>query len=70
MNLIYLAQMTERVPIIPRFRPVHVDADDGSHIDFGEVFDIQRLEAGLGKHILEWRQVKVSLGTTVAPVAH
>ncbi|KAJ6570587.1 hypothetical protein DFH09DRAFT_1464401 [Mycena vulgaris] len=57
MNLIYLANMTERVPIVPRFRPVHLDVD-GTYLDFGEVFDIPRLEEGVGKPILEWREVK------------
>ncbi|KAJ7622484.1 hypothetical protein FB45DRAFT_125421 [Roridomyces roridus] len=57
MNLIYLAQMTERVPIIPRFRPVHLDPSL-PHMDFGDVFDVPRLRRATGIPILEWRQVK------------
>ncbi|KAJ7693092.1 hypothetical protein B0H17DRAFT_1060748 [Mycena rosella] len=47
----------DRVPIIPQFRPVHVDVG-GAHLDFGDVFDVPRLEAALDARILEWRQVK------------
>lgn len=61
MHLLYLAQMTERVPIIPRFRPVHLEQyGTVSHLDFGSVFDVPRLEKALGIPVLEWRQVKVS----------
>lgn len=58
MNLIYLAQLTSRVPILPRFRPVHVGADL-PHLDFGVVFDVPRLREAVGIPVLEWRQVKV-----------
>ncbi|KAJ7015966.1 hypothetical protein C8F04DRAFT_983903, partial [Mycena alexandri] len=58
MNLIYLAQLTERVPIIPRFRPVHMGAN-ASHLDFSDVFDLPRLQQELGMtSVLEWRQIK------------
>ncbi|KAJ7939701.1 hypothetical protein B0H13DRAFT_2226264 [Mycena leptocephala] len=57
MNLMYLAHLTGRVPIIPRFRPVHMGSN-ASQFDFSEVFDIPRLQTGLGTPILEWREVK------------
>ncbi|KAJ7824383.1 hypothetical protein B0H14DRAFT_3728695 [Mycena olivaceomarginata] len=57
MNLMYLAHLTGRVPIIPRFRPVHMGSN-ASQLDFAEVFDIPRLQTGLGTPILEWREVK------------
>ncbi|KAF7359917.1 putative O-fucosyltransferase-like protein [Mycena venus] len=57
MNLLYLARLTERVPIIPRFRPVHLDGNV-SHIDFGDIFDLPRLRKELKTPILEWREVK------------
>ncbi|KAJ6526422.1 hypothetical protein B0H19DRAFT_1275776 [Mycena capillaripes] len=60
MNLLYLARLTERVPIIPRFRPVHMAAST-SHIDFSDVFDLPRLRKELKTPILEWRDVKVSV---------
>ncbi|KAJ7282065.1 hypothetical protein C8J57DRAFT_1500714 [Mycena rebaudengoi] len=57
MNLIYLALITERVPILVRFKPHHV-GPSGGDIDFGDVFDVPRLQKELGKPVLEWRQVK------------
>jgi hypothetical protein len=59
MNLLYLARLTERVPIIPRFQPVHLTGNV-SHIEFSEVFDLPRLRKELRTPILEWDQVKVS----------
>ncbi|KAJ7933092.1 hypothetical protein B0H13DRAFT_2307050 [Mycena leptocephala] len=64
MNLIYLAQLTGSVPIIPRFRPVHMGSN-ASHLDFGDVFDIPRLQTGLGAPILQWREVKDLKSKTV-----
>ncbi|KAF8142225.1 hypothetical protein K438DRAFT_1995281 [Mycena galopus ATCC 62051] len=57
MNLIYLAQLTERIPIIPRFRPVHLEPNT-THIDFSDVFDLPRLKNELNTPFLEWREVK------------
>lgn len=57
MNLIYLGLLTNRVPIIAMFTPSHI----GGHVppvDFGEVFDLVRLQEGLRKPVLEWHQVK------------
>lgn len=62
MNLLYLALLTERVPILPFFTPTHVATGAKGHvggIDFGEVFDIPRLSREIGKPVLEWWQVKV-----------
>ncbi|KAJ6616641.1 hypothetical protein B0H10DRAFT_1799016 [Mycena sp. CBHHK59/15] len=56
MNLIYLALITERVPIISDFTPLHV-GHNAPVISFGEVFDVPRLQKELGP-IFEWRQVK------------
>ncbi|KAJ7738979.1 hypothetical protein B0H16DRAFT_1729655 [Mycena metata] len=58
MNLIYVARLTERVPIVPRFRPVHIEGENVSHIDFGAVFDLPRLQQELRTPILEWNEVK------------
>ncbi|KAF8202761.1 hypothetical protein K438DRAFT_2102285, partial [Mycena galopus ATCC 62051] len=55
MNLIYLAQLTSRVAIIPRFRPVHLDGHD---IDFSDIFDLPRLQKEMKTPVLEWREVK------------
>ncbi|TFK77388.1 hypothetical protein BDN72DRAFT_910534, partial [Pluteus cervinus] len=56
-NLIYLAVLTERIPIIPPFIPSHI----GGHvppIPFGEVFDVPRISKALEMPILEFRHVK------------
>ncbi|KAJ6547863.1 hypothetical protein B0H10DRAFT_2170100 [Mycena sp. CBHHK59/15] len=69
-NLIYLGLITERVPIIPLFTPMHV-AEGPSHgptLDFGDVFDIPRLQRALRKPILEWRQVKDPQSKSVDPL--
>ncbi|KAG6330606.1 hypothetical protein ID866_8483 [Astraeus odoratus] len=63
-NLIYLAMLTERVPILPRFLPTHVGGDQ-PYIPFSEVFDIPRLSRTLRMPILEWDQVKDLNSTTV-----
>ncbi|KAJ7500825.1 hypothetical protein B0H11DRAFT_1994592 [Mycena galericulata] len=68
MNLIYLAQMTERVPILPRFRPVHIlgrKSNVSHQIDVGDVFDLPKLERAVGMPILEWREVKDLASETV-----
>ncbi|KAJ7732474.1 hypothetical protein DFH07DRAFT_846465 [Mycena maculata] len=61
MNLVYLALLTERVPILPFFTPSHITEGgkyDVPSIDFGDVFDVDRLRKELGKPVLEWWQVK------------
>jgi hypothetical protein len=55
-NLIYLALITDRVPIIGQFTPSHIGA--APSIKFGEVFDVPRLRKSLGRPILEWHEVK------------
>ncbi|KIJ66268.1 hypothetical protein HYDPIDRAFT_174416 [Hydnomerulius pinastri MD-312] len=56
-NLLYLAIITDRVPIIPKFIPSHVGGDTPP-IAFGDVFDTRRLRKALGIPILEWHEVK------------
>jgi hypothetical protein len=57
INMIYLATLTSRTPIVPPFVPSHVASDAGP-IAFGDVFDVLRLSQSLGLSILEWRDVK------------
>ncbi|KAL9716465.1 hypothetical protein Ac2012v2_000913 [Leucoagaricus gongylophorus] len=57
INLIYLAIITDRIPIIPMFIPSHIGGDKPP-IDFGKVFDVQRLARRIGIPVLEWHQVK------------
>ncbi|KAK7031507.1 hypothetical protein R3P38DRAFT_2924051 [Favolaschia claudopus] len=61
MNLLYLALITERVPILAPFSPFtsgHVDT--ATVVNFSEVFDLPRLQKELKRPILEWWQVKDS----------
>ncbi|KAJ7130798.1 hypothetical protein C8R43DRAFT_1025041 [Mycena crocata] len=56
MNLIYLGMITERVPILAPFR--RMQNESKLHVDFGDIFDVPRLQKEMGKRVLEWRQVK------------
>ena len=56
-NLIYLALITERVPIIGPFTPSHVGGNAGN-ILFSEVFDLDYLSERIGMPVLEWNEVK------------
>ncbi|KAG2037002.1 hypothetical protein BDR03DRAFT_1092124 [Suillus americanus] len=56
-NLIYLALITERTPIIPKFLSHHIDPSAPPFV-FGEVFDLPRLSQAIGIHLLEWHEVK------------
>ncbi|KAG6334538.1 hypothetical protein ID866_4554 [Astraeus odoratus] len=57
-NLLYLALITERVPILPRFLPSHGDRGKALPIPFSHVFNVSRLSEDLRIPILEWDQVK------------
>lgn len=56
-NLIYLALITERTPIIPKFLSSHIDKSAPA-FPFGEVIDVPRLSRAVGIHLLEWHEVK------------
>ncbi|KAG2128627.1 uncharacterized protein EDB93DRAFT_1256626 [Suillus bovinus] len=56
-NLIYLALITERMPIIPKFLSNHIDPSAPPFV-FGEVFDVPRLSQAIGIHLLQWHEVK------------
>ncbi|KAG1754887.1 uncharacterized protein EDB91DRAFT_1276371 [Suillus paluster] len=58
-NLIYLALITERIPIIGKFTPSHVD-NSAPPFAFGEVIDVPRLTQAIGIPLLEWHEVKDS----------
>ncbi|KAG8925254.1 hypothetical protein FRC01_010446 [Tulasnella sp. 417] len=60
-NLIYLALITQRIPVIPPLAPslTHLGFDKPlPMINFGEVFDLPRLRRALHAPILEWKDVK------------
>ncbi|EIM92217.1 uncharacterized protein STEHIDRAFT_143645 [Stereum hirsutum FP-91666 SS1] len=56
-NLIYLALITERVPIVGYWLPSHTGGDVGP-VPFSEVFDIEYLSNSIGVPVLEWDDVK------------
>lgn len=59
-NLIYLALITDRIPVVPKFTPSHVLVDGhANNLAFGEVFDIPRLAKLIRSPVLEWRDVKI-----------
>jgi hypothetical protein len=55
--MIYLARITDRVPVLPPFVPLHIGGDAGS-IPFGDVFNTTRLGQAIGIPVVEWRDVK------------
>jgi len=56
-NLIYLARITDRVPVIPPFVPSHIGGEAGL-IPFSDVFNTTRLSQAIGTPVIEWRDVK------------
>jgi len=58
-NLIYLAMITQRVPVIGNFTPSHIGGDAGT-VPFSEVFDVDYLSNSIGMPVLEWLDVKAS----------
>ncbi|KAH8835542.1 hypothetical protein DL96DRAFT_1666280 [Flagelloscypha sp. PMI_526] len=62
MNLIYLAVITQRVPILPHFTPGHVQ---GASMLVGKIFDLPGLSEALGMPILEWHEVKDPKSTVI-----
>ncbi|KAF8528126.1 hypothetical protein BU17DRAFT_81363 [Hysterangium stoloniferum] len=59
INLIYLAMISSRIPIIPPFAPSHVSMDGGFPY-FSDIFDLPLLSESIGQVILEWKDVKNS----------
>ncbi|KAG8925141.1 hypothetical protein FRC01_010624 [Tulasnella sp. 417] len=59
INLIFLAYMSHRIPIIPPFIPAssHI-GHNGPVLLFGDVYDLPRLREALNWPILEWSDVK------------
>ncbi|KAI0342152.1 hypothetical protein BDW22DRAFT_1331518 [Trametopsis cervina] len=68
MNLIYLAKITDRIPIIPTFTPSWHIGGDAPGITFGEIFDVPRFIQETGIELLEWHQVKDPASTEVEEI--
>lgn len=59
-NLIYLAILTKRIPIILPFLPSHFrKLGEVGPLNFGDVFDVPLLSSKLGAPILEWHELKL-----------
>ncbi|KAG8881090.1 hypothetical protein FRB98_004547 [Tulasnella sp. 332] len=61
VNIVLLAQLTRRIPIIPPFAPSHVGYNE-SHLRFSDVFDVPRMTEALHMPILDWQDVKTNIG--------
>ncbi|KAJ3544446.1 hypothetical protein NMY22_g2773 [Coprinellus aureogranulatus] len=58
MHLIYLAVITQRIPIVPPMIPPGWVPIDAGMIPFGELFNLTTLRANLRHPVLEWAEVK------------
>lgn len=70
-NLLYLAHITQRIPILPPFSPDpnHMWLENHPpNIPFGEVYDLPRLSEAMHMPILEWHQVKNLTNPEIEPI--
>ncbi|KAF8993999.1 hypothetical protein BDQ17DRAFT_1311884 [Cyathus striatus] len=58
VNMIYIATLSDRVPIVPPFAPNDHVPNSSGVIYFGDIFNLTHLQATIQTPILEWRQVK------------
>ncbi|KAI0346571.1 hypothetical protein BDW22DRAFT_772681 [Trametopsis cervina] len=63
MNLIYLGIITDRVPIVAMFVPMHIGTD-APPILFGDIFDVPRFTRESNIPLLEWYEVKDAASET------
>jgi len=60
-NGIYLAKLSDRVPILPPFAwNAHNDRKEAGYLSFSKVFDVPYLELMLRHPIQEWSNLKIS----------
>ena len=65
-NMIYLALITDRIPVIPKFTPSHVLLDGHvGDLPFSDVFDVPRLASLIRSPVLEWRDIKIDENPTL-----
>lgn len=58
-NIMYLGQITDRIPIIPMFTPSwHIGGGAAGGLRFGDVFDLSRFSRETGMPVVEWHEVK------------
>ncbi|KAG6911162.1 hypothetical protein DXG01_003902 [Tephrocybe rancida] len=58
VNMIYLATISDRIPIVPPFAPDHHISPSAGPLPFGEIFDLNELRNRIRKPVLEWSDVK------------
>jgi hypothetical protein len=58
VNLLYLAYLAGRVPVLPSFVPNHMGERDPGPLPVSEIFDLPKLAKELRRPILEWRDIK------------
>jgi hypothetical protein len=57
-NLIYLAMISGRVPVIPPFVATEHVEWGATPLPFGRVFDIPRFKQASGVDLLQWHEIK------------
>ncbi|KZT41003.1 hypothetical protein SISSUDRAFT_982518 [Sistotremastrum suecicum HHB10207 ss-3] len=57
VNLIYIALLSQRIPVIPPFSPVHQGLSTG-FFQASEVFNLSLLSQAIRTPVLEWQQIK------------
>lgn len=71
-NLVYLAILTSRVPIMPPFEPGadHMGsiAENGV-VHFTDIWDVDYFETKVGVSLLDWREVKRMPDAAVGPAS-
>ncbi|QRW12797.1 O-FucT domain protein [Ceratobasidium sp. AG-Ba] len=69
VNLIYLAILTGRTPIIPPLLPDHFgNLDTVAPIAFSDIFDIPRLTNELNIPVIEWHEVKIPTSSEIESI--
>ncbi|KAK7021935.1 hypothetical protein VNI00_017164 [Paramarasmius palmivorus] len=61
VNMIYLAMLSDRIPVIPPFAPEDHISENAGYVAFGDVFDLERYRNEVGQAVLEWRDIKKPL---------
>lgn len=56
VNLLYLATITNRIPILPAITPEHLGKS--TSFKFSEIFDLRPLEKALGIEVIQWHEIK------------
>jgi hypothetical protein len=65
VNGIYLAKLSDRVPILPPFAPLaHSDRKEAGYLSFSKIYDITYLENMLRYPIQDWHNLKTTAEQT------